>query len=113
MEPSGRYARALCNARRQARHDPRGQPSCPPYGARIEARKALDVLIGAVALMERHVQLVLAGPDCGVARELQHLATKLGVQNRVRFSGENPGQGGTGPKSIIGRIPCLEQKILF
>jgi glycosyltransferase involved in cell wall biosynthesis len=53
--------------------------------------KALDLLIKAVAtpmLRDQPLKLLIAGPDGGAQRPLEHLVKELQIENKVSFMGE-------------------------
>jgi len=57
---------------------------------RLAPVKALDLLIRAVAvsaLRNHHLQLLIAGPDGGAQRSLEHLVKELRIEAKVRFLG--------------------------
>jgi glycosyltransferase involved in cell wall biosynthesis len=60
------------------------------YLGRLHRRKGIDYLIEAFANMEPqlgNIILVIAGPDAGELRKLQHLVKSKGLVDRVYFSG--------------------------
>jgi glycosyltransferase involved in cell wall biosynthesis len=69
-------------------------PERPPrtllYAGRIEPRKGLDVLLRALAESGYDFELTVAGPldDPGYLEQMQELAGKLGVADRIRWAGE-------------------------
>lgn len=58
------------------------------YLGKITPRKGIDVLIRALPLLrDREIALAVAGNDMGYQAELEALARKLGVAERVKFVG--------------------------
>jgi glycosyltransferase involved in cell wall biosynthesis len=59
------------------------------YVGRICEMKGLDSLIRAFSLLEiqGNLKLVLAGPDVGIKRSLQKLASSLNLGDRILFTG--------------------------
>ncbi len=65
------------------------------YLGRIEKLKGLDLLLKAFSLTQKiigNLKLVIAGPDEGYSATLKELASKLGLQKHVLFTGPLYGQ---------------------
>jgi glycosyltransferase involved in cell wall biosynthesis len=57
---------------------------------RLHKLKKIDVLVKAFALLSKQLPdacLVIAGPDGGAQPQLESLAARLGIQDKVRFTG--------------------------
>ncbi len=58
------------------------------YLGKITPRKGIEHVIAALALLDdRSISLVVAGNDMGFERELRRLSRRLGVEDRVVFTG--------------------------
>jgi glycosyltransferase involved in cell wall biosynthesis len=66
------------------------RPAGPPYllfVGSLQARKDPVTAIHALARVNEELQLILVGPDKGGAREARATAERLGVDDRVEFTG--------------------------
>lgn len=93
VEPNGinlsEFADPLPHGEFRARHPEIQQKPLVLFLSRIHSKKGLDLLIPAFArLKTTDAQLVIAGPDHdGYQREIETLAERAGVHDRVHFLG--------------------------
>jgi glycosyltransferase involved in cell wall biosynthesis len=58
------------------------------FVGRLHKEKRLEHLLNAYASLNTDVKLVIAGPDAGELTNLVTLSKKLGIQNKIVFTGE-------------------------
>ncbi len=77
----------------RARHPEIGDRRILLFLSRINFKKGLDILAGAVGQLKRDdVHLVIAGPDGGYLAETQRFVAEAGIAARTTFTGMLTGQ---------------------
>ncbi|HEY2892121.1 MAG TPA: glycosyltransferase [Dongiaceae bacterium] len=87
------YAKLPSRGTFRARHPEIGERRILLFLSRINFKKGLDILAGAVGqLTQDDVHLVIAGPDGGYLAETKRFVAEAGIAERTTFTGMLTGQ---------------------